>query len=185
MGAIEVTRYILIVQKVEKTAVTISDVVSQGTTISTSDLNNILTAAGQVMQPYTFGPNGYVIISSVTQTGAYTINNPPLVNWQYTSSGGTWTQNSQVGTTGGSAANLPPAARRCSTRITSSSPKYFINTSQSLPPTASSPAAPFTKPACSSRAWAIDSTLSWLPSLQPVREHHYSWSSFARLQGVS
>jgi len=105
MGSIEVTRYILIAQKVEKTAVTISDVVSQGETISTSDINNIIYAASQVMQPYSFGPNGYVIISSVTQTGTYSVSNPPIVQWQYQSSGnnGSWAQASQIGTTGGHA----------------------------------------------------------------------------------
>lgn len=105
MGAVEVTRYILITQKVEKVAVTISDVVSQGSTISTTDLNNIITAAAQVMQPYTFNTNAYVIISSVKQTGAYSVSNPPKVNWQY-KGGGSWAQNSQVGTPG-TAATLP------------------------------------------------------------------------------
>jgi Flp pilus assembly protein TadG len=108
MGSIEMTRFILIAQKVEKTAVTISDVVSQATTITNAELNNIIYAASTVMQPYTFGANGYVIISSVTQPGAYTVSNPPKVNWQYVSSGsnGSWTQTSQVGTVG-NAATLP------------------------------------------------------------------------------
>ncbi len=61
MGSVEVTRYILITQKVEKTAVTISDVVSQGSFISRADLDNIILASGQVMQPYTFSTGGYVI----------------------------------------------------------------------------------------------------------------------------
>jgi Flp pilus assembly protein TadG len=105
MGSIEVTRYILIAQKLEKVAVTISDVTSQGSTISTSDLDNIITAASQVMQPYTFGANGYVIVTSVRQTGTSSGSNPPRVNWQYTG-GGTWTQTSMIGTPG-SAATLP------------------------------------------------------------------------------
>ncbi len=102
MGAVEITRYILVTQKVEKVAVTIADVVSQGSTISNSDLNNIIVAAAQVMQPYTFSSNAYVIISSVKQTGTYTVSNPPKVSWQY-KGGGTWAQNSQVGTPGTSA----------------------------------------------------------------------------------
>lgn len=102
LGSIEMTRYILIVQKVEKTAVTISDVVSQSETMSTSELNNIIYAASQVMNPYTFGPKGYVIISSVTQTGTYNVSNPPKVKWQY-KGGGTWMQNSQVGSPAGNA----------------------------------------------------------------------------------
>jgi len=107
MGAIEVTRYILIEQKVEKVAVTISDVVAQGTTISNSQLGIIIDAASQVMLPYSFGSNGYVIITSVTQTGAPGVNNPPMVNWQY-NGGGTLkpVPSSTIGTPN-NAANLP------------------------------------------------------------------------------
>lgn len=105
MGSVEVTRYILIAQKVEKVAVTLSDVVAQSSTISTSDLNNIIFAAAQVMKPYQFDSNAYVIITSVKQTGAPSGTNPPRVNWQYVG-GGTWTQNSLIGTPG-NAATLP------------------------------------------------------------------------------
>ncbi|MBY0407902.1 MAG: pilus assembly protein [Rickettsiales bacterium] len=105
LGGVEITRYILITQKVEKVAVTISDVVSQGSTISTAGLNSIITAAQQVMLPYSFGANGYVIVTSVRQTGAYTVSNPPRVAWQY-GGGGTWTHSSQIGTPG-TAATLP------------------------------------------------------------------------------
>lgn len=99
MGAIEMTRYIIITQKVEKAAMSVSDIVAQGETISRTDLANIILAAEQVMQPYDFNNDGYVIISSVTQTGPYTINNPPIVNWQY-SGGGTWAQASRIGSPG-------------------------------------------------------------------------------------
>lgn len=102
LGAIEVTRYILITQKVEKVAVTIADVVAQGSTVSGAQLNTILAAAGQVMLPYAFGAQGYVIITSVKQAGAYSVSNPPRVNWQY-AGGGSWTQSSQVGSPGTSA----------------------------------------------------------------------------------
>ncbi len=95
IGSVEITRYIMVAQKVEKSAVTISDVVAQSETISVTQLNQLVTAVGQVMQPYSFGASGYVIISSVSKSGT----NPPRINWQYTG-GGTWTRPSQVGTTG-------------------------------------------------------------------------------------
>src|SRR4051812_44434165 len=91
MGAVEITRYILIAQKLEKVAFTLADVTSQGQTITTAQLDRIVTAASQVMQPYTFSANAYVIITSVTQTGAYTGSNPAIIKWQY-KGGGTWTQ---------------------------------------------------------------------------------------------
>jgi len=92
MGSIEVTRYILIAQKLEKTSVTISDLVAQSSAASISSLDQISLAAGQVMNPYSFTDQGYVIISSVTKSGTL----PPKVIWQYKGAG-TWTQNSQVG----------------------------------------------------------------------------------------
>jgi hypothetical protein len=105
LGAVEVTRYVLVCQKVEKTAMTISDLSAQSVTATTSGLSNILLASQQVMLPYNFNSNGYVIISSVTQTGALTGSNPPIVSWQY-AGGGTMVQASHIGTTG-TAANLP------------------------------------------------------------------------------
>lgn len=95
MGSVEITRYILVTQKVEKSSVTISDVVAQSETIGVTQLNQLVTAVGQVMQPYTFNTNGYVIITSVTKTGT----NAPRVNWQYTG-GGTWVRPSQIGSVG-------------------------------------------------------------------------------------
>jgi Flp pilus assembly protein TadG len=105
LGTIEITRYVLITQKVEKVAATIADVVSQGSTVTTAGLNNIITAASQVMQPYPFGASGFVIVTSVRQNGAYTVSNPPRVAWQYTG-GGSYSQYSQVGSPG-TAASLP------------------------------------------------------------------------------
>jgi Flp pilus assembly protein TadG len=102
LGSVEVTRYILVAQKVEKSAVTISDVVAQSETITATQLNLLTTAVGEVMKPYSFDTNGYVIITSVTKTGT----NAPTINWQYRG-GGSWTQNSLVGTGQGFTATLP------------------------------------------------------------------------------
>lgn len=98
LGSVELTRYIIIAQKVEKSAVTISDVIAQSETINTGQIDLLITAVGEVMQPYSFNTNGYVIITSVSQSGSES----PTVNWQYTG-GGSWTQSSQVGSEGGTA----------------------------------------------------------------------------------
>lgn len=105
LGSVEMSRYILIVQKVEKISVTISDVVAQGSSVSTTQLNSILEAATEVMNPYPFGDRGYVIITSAKQVGNYSGANPPRVNWQHRG-GGTWAHNSLVGAPG-TAASLP------------------------------------------------------------------------------
>lgn len=98
LGAVEVTRYIIIVQKVEKATVTVTDVVAQSTTIGTTQLNQLVQAVAQIMQPYSFSSNGYVIITSVSRTGT----NPPVVRWQY-KGGGSWIQPSLIGAPGGNA----------------------------------------------------------------------------------
>lgn len=101
VGTVEITRYILVVQKVEKTTVTLSDIVAQSQNVTTVELDQLIVAASQVMLPYTTGANSFAIITSVKKTGA----NAPVVNWQYTG-GGTWTHVSAIGTPGHTA-NLP------------------------------------------------------------------------------
>jgi Flp pilus assembly protein TadG len=102
MGSVEVTRYIIIAQKVEKSSVTLSDVVAQSETMGVTQLNQLITAIGEVMQPFSFNSNGYVIVTSITKTGI----NPPTINWQH-HGGGTWSHVSQVGTAAGMTATLP------------------------------------------------------------------------------
>lgn len=94
-GSVELSRYILITQKAEKAAVTISDLVAQSQDVSTGDLDILILAVEEVMQPFSFDDNGYVVISSISRVGS----NPAQVNWQY-NGGGTWTQSSQIGSTG-------------------------------------------------------------------------------------
>jgi Flp pilus assembly protein TadG len=108
LGSIEMTRYILIVQKVEKTVSTVTDVTTQvdpnsntNTQIS-SQLSQMMSAVQDMMNPYIFGTNGLVIITDVTQAGT----NNPVVHWQYCG-GGTLSVKSKIGTAIGAAATLP------------------------------------------------------------------------------
>ena len=96
-GGVEATRYVLIAQKLDRISGTLSDVVSQNETISTTQLNQIIVASGQLMLPYNFTRDGYAIISSVTKTGT----NAPVINWQYKSTG--TAQTSHIGISGGTA----------------------------------------------------------------------------------
>lgn len=101
LGVVEITRYVIIAQKTEKAALTMSDLVAQSEEIGTNDLDILVQAAGEVMKPLEFNDTGYVIVSSVSRVGS----NTAAVNWQYTG-GGTWTHSSQIGFQGG-AATLP------------------------------------------------------------------------------
>lgn len=102
MGSVEVTRYIIIAQKLEKATTTMSDIVAQSDNITTTELDQLVDAVRQIMLPYSFPENGYVIVSSVTKNGTAA----PRVSWQY-SGGGTWLQQSQVGTAGSTALWIP------------------------------------------------------------------------------
>lgn len=95
-GCVELTRYVLISQKVEKLAYTVADVASQNQTLSLSDLNSLMAATNDIMQPFTMGANGVVIVTSLYRAdGAANA----VVNWRYTG-GGTLSSTSKLGATG-------------------------------------------------------------------------------------
>jgi Flp pilus assembly protein TadG len=106
IGSVEVTRYVLIIQKLEKVASTVADVTTQAnpntSPLTTTVMSELMSAVQDMMNPYTFGANGLVIVTDVTQAGA----NNPIVNWQYCG-GGTLSATSKIGTTIGGAATLP------------------------------------------------------------------------------
>lgn len=95
-GTIEITRYILIVQKVEKLAHTVADVTAQSQTVTVASLNQVMLAASDIMNPYSLSTNGRILVSSLYR--AADANNA-TVNWRY-EGGGTLSANSQIGTVG-------------------------------------------------------------------------------------
>jgi hypothetical protein len=100
LGAVELSRYVLINQKLDKADSTIADVVAQSENIQSSDLDQLMNAINEMIKPYTFGANGRIIISDVARSGAST-----TVRWQYCG-GGTLAASSRIGTVGNSA-SLP------------------------------------------------------------------------------
>jgi Flp pilus assembly protein TadG len=110
LGSVEVTRFVLINQKIQKTVVSVTDVVTQagqGNPLTTTGLSQIMSAVGDMMNPYTFGAGGVVFVTDVTQPAS----GNPIVNWQYCG-GGTLhsadaTVVSKIGTTVGGTATLP------------------------------------------------------------------------------
>jgi len=99
LGASDGTYCLLVNEKADRIAYSVTDIVSQYQTITIANLKDIVLAAGQLMEPFAFGTNGVVIVTSVFQpaTGS------PIVEWQY-SGGGSLTKTSKIGTTGGAAA---------------------------------------------------------------------------------
>lgn len=92
--------FLLVNEKVDRIAYTVTDIVTQYQTITKANLNDISLAASQLMQPISFsGGNGVVIISSIYQpaTGS------PVVEWQYMYPNNQSSQTSKVGSVNGTA----------------------------------------------------------------------------------
>jgi Flp pilus assembly protein TadG len=81
IGCLEVTFKIWSTQKAEKLAVTLADVVSQSKAVTFSDLDKLTGAVDKIMDPFPFGNNGRVIITSIYVAEGET---DPKVNWQCT-----------------------------------------------------------------------------------------------------
>ncbi len=100
LAGYDIARFAMLQQKLSRMVMTTSDMVSQGTTISISEINTIFNAAGTMTQPFPAGSAQIMIVSSVNAVGA----NPPKVKWQQ-SGGGTLTgHTSKLGTAGNNAA---------------------------------------------------------------------------------
>ncbi|MGI9452351.1 MAG: TadE/TadG family type IV pilus assembly protein [Geminicoccaceae bacterium] len=98
LASAELGRYVLLHQKVDRVAVTISDLVSRAETISETELDDIFSAAGQVAEPFDLGNLGLVVVSSVINVDG----NGETIAWQR-SGGGALSASSHVGIEGGSA----------------------------------------------------------------------------------
>jgi hypothetical protein len=101
LGAADGTYCMLVNEKADRIAYSVTDIVTQYQTITLADLNDVIQASSQLMQPFPFGVNGVVIVSSVYKPTGQT----PVIKWQY-SGGGTLVQSSRIGSTGG-APSLP------------------------------------------------------------------------------
>ena len=101
LGSAEMARFVLLYQKMERVATTISDLVARAETITESQLDDIFTAANQVAAPFDLSNLGIVIVSSVTNPDG----NGATIAWQR-SGAGSANHTSQIGSEGDSA-NLP------------------------------------------------------------------------------
>lgn len=100
-GGVEITRFLLNAQKINRVAMSTADLVSQARSVTAADINNMFIASQAVMGNDTIQDRGNVIISSIRRTG----DTGPTVSWQR-ASGGSHSGASQVGSEG-AAATLP------------------------------------------------------------------------------
>lgn len=98
-GAVEVTRFILILQKVDKVAYTMADIVTRSTPdptpgvtppsgaispLTTTELADILGNYDDLMVPYAVEGRGLIIVTSIQRPTGSAV---PLVKWQMTDGG--------------------------------------------------------------------------------------------------
>jgi len=74
-GGVEAVNFVLIHQKLERTAATMGDLVSQSAQITEGEMRTLFAAVEDVMQPYDLTANGNAIVSSITaRSGAARID---------------------------------------------------------------------------------------------------------------
>jgi len=78
LSGIEVTRFVLLNQKIERASSTMADLVSQAETLAEGDLDNLFLASGYVVEPFNLAGDGRIIVSSISRSGAANA----IVNWQ-------------------------------------------------------------------------------------------------------
>ena len=64
-SGIEITRFLLLNQKIERASATMADLVSQSENLSESALDNLFAAAGYVVAPYDIASDGRIVVSSL------------------------------------------------------------------------------------------------------------------------
>lgn len=105
-GVVDITRYILIVQKVEKLAHSVANVTAQSTTVTQATLNQVFAAGSDIMRPYTMGANGRIIVTSLYRAAGAA---HATVNWRV-EGGGTLSVSSTLGALGGTPTMPSPFA---------------------------------------------------------------------------
>jgi Flp pilus assembly protein TadG len=99
-GGVEVSRFALLNQRMDRLATVMGDLVAQAETISEGDLTNLFQATTPVAWPFDMVTKGNVIISSVSLPAAPAAQTPN-VTWQRHT--GNLVTTSRIGAQGGSA----------------------------------------------------------------------------------
>lgn len=71
LGMFELTRFMLVHQKLDKTVFTVTDLITQNTIVTNAQVDTILNEASQIMSPLTFSAaSDDIIVAAVTVTTA-------------------------------------------------------------------------------------------------------------------
>ena len=93
LGLGDGTYCLLVNERTDRIAYSVTDIVTQYQVVTLNNLNNIVMAAGQLMEPFPFGSSGIVIITSIWQPPG----GVPIVCWQYEGGGSLTGVASQIG----------------------------------------------------------------------------------------
>lgn len=105
LGGIEVSRFALLNQKMDRLATAMGDLVAQAETLTAAEVDQLFLAAGHVSWPFNIEANGRIIITSASIPVGQPEGSAAIVNWQRGK--GTLTVASGIGAVSG-AATLPP-----------------------------------------------------------------------------
>ncbi len=100
LGTLDLARYILINQRMDRAAATLADLTARVEAVTETDVDQIFFSVEQVAQPFELNNDGIAILSSVVGQGG-----APIIDWQR-SGVGTLGEASRLGTEGGTA-DLP------------------------------------------------------------------------------
>jgi TadE-like protein len=95
LASAELARFVILHQKMDRVATTVSDLVSRAETINETEMADIFLAIGEVASPFDLADLGVVIVSSVTNPDG----NGAIVAWQR-SGGGAYSASSHLGAEG-------------------------------------------------------------------------------------
>jgi Flp pilus assembly protein TadG len=95
LASVELARFVLLHQKMDRVATTISDLVARSETINESELADIFEAASEVSNPFDLTNLGVVIVSAVTNLDG----DGATIAWQR-SGGGSYSASSELGAEG-------------------------------------------------------------------------------------
>lgn len=79
LGAVELARFVLLQQKLDRVAATVGDLASRGRALTPAQIDDIFASIDSLVSPFDFDAEGGIILSSID-----TISQPdPRVAWQY------------------------------------------------------------------------------------------------------
>ncbi len=95
LGSSDASFLLILSQRVDRIAYSVTDIVTQSEMITLNDLDNIMLAAGQLMEPFPFAAQGIVVVSSVYKP----VGQATKISWQY-AGGGSLLRASKMGVVG-------------------------------------------------------------------------------------